>query len=172
MVFLIETLLDSEKIKKICAILGFGNCWAVDSIGRSGGLALCWNQTVHCKVVDSGRNYIDAHMLQNNIPIWRFTGFYGYPERARRKDSWDLIDWLSNKSSLPWVLIGNFNDMLQKGLHRHPQTFLDGFKHTIELNGLAELELMGGNYTWERSRGKPEWVRERIDRAFASSSWW
>lgn len=31
---------------------------------------------------------------------------------------------------------------------------------------------MVGKYTWEKCHGKLEWVRERLDRAFASSSWW
>lgn len=37
---------------------------------------------------------------------------------------------------------------------------------------LIELDLIGGQYTWEKSRGSSDWVRERLDRAFASSSWW
>lgn len=49
---------------------------------------------------------------------------------------------------------------------------LDGFRKTIEECNLIELDLMGGKYTWEKSRGKKEWVRERIDRAFATAAWW
>lgn len=37
---------------------------------------------------------------------------------------------------------------------------------------MVELDLTGGKYTWEKSRGTTEWVRERLDRAFASYSWW
>lgn len=37
---------------------------------------------------------------------------------------------------------------------------------------MTELDLMGGSFTWEKSRGSKDWVRERLDRAFASTSWW
>lgn len=34
------------------------------------------------------------------------------------------------------------------------------------------MSLTGGKFTWERIKGKHNWVRERLDRAFASDSWW
>lgn len=39
-------------------------------------------------------------------------GFYGFSESSRRRESWDLFRTLSVASSLPWVCIGNFNDLL------------------------------------------------------------
>lgn len=86
----------------------------MDSVGRSGGLALLWDRRVQCHVVDSDKNYIDVHILKNNVPFWRLTGFYGYPERSQRKDSWELIKTLANKSSLSWFIMGDFNDMLSE----------------------------------------------------------
>lgn len=43
---------------------------------------------------------------------------------------------------------------------------------TTEDCALFELELTGGKYTWEKSRGTLNWVRERLDRAFATDNWW
>lgn len=37
---------------------------------------------------------------------------------------------------------------------------------------LSELDLVGGNFTWEKSRGSSDWVKERMDRAFANIRWW
>lgn len=174
--FLLETLSERDRIKKLCTKLGFDNFWSVDCVGRGGGLALFWDKSVQCTVFDSDSNHIDVHVLKNNIPTWRLTGFYGFPDRTQRRDSWNFIQALSSKSSLPWCILGDFNDMLnesdKKGLHKHPLWLLDGFKRTIDECGLIELDLMGGNFTWEKSRGTREWVRERLDRAFASASWW
>ena len=52
------------------------------------------------------------------------------------------------------------------------KNLLDGFHGTIEDCNLIELPLSGGNFTWEKSRGSDTWVRERLDRAFASNGWW
>lgn len=38
--------------------------------------------------------------------------FYGFPERERRKASWDLLRHLSSVSQLPWCAFGDFNDLL------------------------------------------------------------
>ena len=36
---------------------------------------------------------------------------------------------------------------------------------------MIEIDLKGGHFTWEKSRGSNDWVKERLDRAFASRSW-
>ncbi|KAK1351379.1 hypothetical protein POM88_054400 [Heracleum sosnowskyi] len=33
------------------------------------------------------------------------------------------------------------------------------------------MDIAGHQYTWERSRGKPEWVEVRLDRAVVTDSW-
>lgn len=40
--FLFETLSCKERIKHLSSKLGYDNFWVVDSVGRSGGLALMW----------------------------------------------------------------------------------------------------------------------------------
>lgn len=76
----------------------------------------------------------------------------------------------------PWCIWGDFNDMLYeadtKGNSLHPRSLLEGFRNTIESWQLSELDLSGGRYTWEKSRGTKDWVRERLDRAFATAGWW
>ncbi|KAL8114669.1 hypothetical protein AgCh_021508 [Apium graveolens] len=163
-------------MKQLSGKLGFSSHLAVECVGRSGGIALLWKSSVKCNVLNCSSNFIDAKLSNANGVEWRLTGYYGFPECGRRKESWDLLKWLANYSDLPWVVIGDFNDMIniadKKGNNSHPQVLLDGFKQTIDDCGLIELDLVGGNYTWEKSKGKPEWARERLDRAFASASWW
>ncbi|KAL0378893.1 UNVERIFIED_CONTAM: hypothetical protein Sradi_3194800 [Sesamum radiatum] len=43
---------------------------------------------------------------------WRFTGFYGYPEVANRKEGWNLLRRLSKESNRLWVCVGDFNEIL------------------------------------------------------------
>lgn len=49
---------------------------------------------------------------------------------------------------------------------------MDGFKQAIEDCLLVEVDLIGGAFTWEKSKGTTDWVRERLDRAFGTESWW
>ncbi|XP_074376806.1 uncharacterized protein LOC141718321 [Apium graveolens] len=174
--FLSETLSFSSRINELCSSLGFMHSFAVDRVGRGGGLAIMWRSTVSCTISSSSTNHIDVEILHGSSPQWRLTCFYGYPERERRRDSWDLIRHLSSTSTLPWCIVGDFNDMCfqsdKEGEHDHPQFLLDGFNEVISDCDLRELDLKGGRFTWEKGKGTSSWVRERLDRAFTTDQWW
>lgn len=133
-------------------------------------------KNVDFSVLDSSTNHIVVQINKVGSTQWRMSYFYGFPERSRRRDSWEFIKFLAGKSSMPWCILGDFNDMLytsdKKGAHAHPRHLLNGFGNTIEACQLLELELKGGNYTWEKSRGSQNWIRERLGRAFATKAWW
>lgn len=42
-------------------------------------------------VEDSNKYYIDAMIDKNTENVWRFTGFYGEPDIARRVEPWNKI---------------------------------------------------------------------------------
>ncbi|ONK81414.1 uncharacterized protein A4U43_C01F28980 [Asparagus officinalis] len=121
------------------------------------------------------RFHIDIEVSIAGYPKWRLTGYYGNPDRNRRRESWDQLRLLATSSHLPWVCIGDFNDLLYQhekmGLHKHPSWLLNGFKEAIDDYNLCDLGLVGHQFTWFKSKGTPNWVEERLDRAFASPSW-
>lgn len=83
---------------------------------------------------------------------------------------------LSSLDTLPWCIFGDFNDLLfdsdKCGKNPHPKHLLDGFRSTIEDCNLTKIELTRGEFTWEKEKGTSNWVREKLDRAFATRSWW
>lgn len=126
--------------------------------------------------MNSSLNHININIEERHNVIWRLTCFYDFPERDRRQQSWDFLRFLATKSQLPRCILCDFNDLLyssdKKGKHPHPQHFLTGFKNAIEGCSLAEVDLKGGAYTWEKSKGTSDRVRERLDRAFSNNFWW
>lgn len=156
--FLSETIACSDKIKDTSIQLGFSNFFAVDRSGMGGGLAVMWRRHVNCEFVSYSPNYIDVWIVESGRVSWRLTCFYGIPERVRRQQSWDLLRSLALTSQLPMCVFGDFNDMLQAedklGLNDHPQALLEGFRSVIDDCLLTEIELEGGKYTWEKSKGK------------------
>lgn len=174
--FLIQTISVASKIEDFRVKFGFEHCFSVDRACRSGGLAILWKHPIHCRVVSYSQNHIDIVMEENNLESWHLSCFYGYPDRARRKESWDLVRRLASMSPLPWCIWGDFNDLLfasdKDGSNPHPQYLLDGFGEAIEDCHLSELSLSRGRFTWEKNRGTNAWVREKLDRAFANVGWW
>ncbi|EEF22456.1 conserved hypothetical protein [Ricinus communis] len=47
-----------------------------------------------------------------SVARWCFTGYYGYPERKRRRATWTFICHLQSISTLLWCLMGDFNELL------------------------------------------------------------
>ncbi|XP_015384889.1 uncharacterized protein LOC107176616 [Citrus sinensis] len=172
--FLMETLCSREKLESLKLNLGYVNLFTVNKVGRSGGLALNLKLAYKVQLLNFGRTFIDVQVENAEVGKWRYTGFYGFPEMSRRRDSWELLRSLSSVSSLPWIYIGDFNDLLhiseKWGRCEHPNWKLNGFRAAVSDFGLVDLSIDDYQYTWESFRGTIDWVEECLDRALAFSA--
>jgi exonuclease III len=173
--FLCETLVHANKITEIKNKLGFDAAFAVDRIGRSGGLALLWKNKINCQIINYSNNFINVEVSSNNWKQWRLTGFYGFPEHDKRKDYWDLLRSLAHDTSLPWCVMGDFNDMLsaedKRGGTPQPQWLIKGFRAAVQDSELIDLRMDGYPFTWTKGRRVVNPTEERLDRAMATQSW-
>lgn len=86
------------------------------------------------------KNHVDATVvLERSTELWRFTGYYGHPKKSKRKESWSLLKQLAGLNTLPWVLMGDINDLLlpeeKRSRHPHPQWLIRGFREVVEVVG-------------------------------------
>ncbi|XP_031120626.1 uncharacterized protein LOC116023757 [Ipomoea triloba] len=139
----------TNRMEGLRVKLKYENCFVVDAVGRCGGLALLWNGGLDIEVVGYSNHYIDTTVRGGGVtPNWRLTGYYSHPNRRRRQDSWDLLRYLSSTSTLPWVVLGDFNDILwdyeKKGRVPHPTWLLRGFREAVRESGLGR-SIEGGS---------------------------
>ena len=103
------------------------------------------------------------------------TGFYGNSETSKRNESWATMKHLGTTSSLPWLVIGDFNEimsMLEKeGGSYRPRQQLTNFVETINLYGLHDVGCGGPRFTWIYETRDGRQIRERLDRALANVEW-
>nr|XP_011468563.1 PREDICTED: uncharacterized protein LOC105352685 [Fragaria vesca subsp. vesca] len=101
---------------------------------------------------------------------WRLTGFYGWPRTVDRDKSWQLLKDLCDLNSLPWVVIGDFNEILNSGEKMdgpmRPKCQMRGFREALGYGDLLDLGFMGPATTWWNSETKL-----RLDRAVCTPSW-
>ncbi|XP_074328097.1 uncharacterized protein LOC141666010 [Apium graveolens] len=113
--------------------------------------------------------------MHDQVGRWRYTGYYGFPERSKRSEAWRMLKQLAIDFVLPWCIIRDFNDMMtedeKKGGRCHPRALLNGFSETTMECGLLDLGFTGDKFTWERCRGTERWISERLDRGLATSEW-
>ena len=157
-IFLMGTLVHEMKIEELRIKLGFSSKFVGNSIGLSGGLAMLWDSSLSCSISGFSNNHIDL-IISESTGDWRLTHYYGFPEHHRWRASWTLLRALAIRFSLPWVCIGDFNDLLspsnKKGGVAHPDWLFRVFHGALTDCSLNELFLHGYGFTWERSRGSP-----------------
>ncbi|XP_019179272.1 PREDICTED: uncharacterized protein LOC109174493 [Ipomoea nil] len=174
-VFLMETKVNRDHAERLRIKLGFDGLFNVDNSGLSGGLALLWRTNNTARLLSYSDNYVDVEVSMPGFEKWRMTGFYCFSKRPQRRESWDLIRTLANKSDLPWVMLGDFNDLLfqyeKRGGNPHPDALLRGFGETIEECGLAQMPMTGYPFTWQKGKGTPNWIEERLDKVLTTQGW-
>ena len=110
-VFLMETRLELRHLELLRVCLGMLGCFGVGRHGFGGGLALLWSSSIDIHIQSFSNHHIDADVLQEGGLRWRVTGFYGHPERAMRVHSWSLLRHLYRLRSVPWLVMGDFNEI-------------------------------------------------------------
>ncbi|KAM1165411.1 hypothetical protein ACFX2I_024729 [Malus domestica] len=103
----------------------------------SGYKKLCSNLSVQgvadeveLEVRSSSPNHIDLVCREVKIVNWwRLTRFHGHPMVANKHLSWSLLSSLGQQGSLPWLCLGDFNEII----------------HSCQL---VDMGYVGNDYTW------------------------
>ena len=46
MLCILETQIDKARVESLASSIGFDHAYAIDSVGRSGGIGLFWNNSI------------------------------------------------------------------------------------------------------------------------------
>ncbi|XP_074321466.1 uncharacterized protein LOC141658006 [Silene latifolia] len=171
--FFCETKLSGHELRRVRERFDEFYGIEVDSVGRSGGLAMLWKKEIDCTFMSASNHHMDFR-VKGEEGEWRITGFYGWPVTADRHLSWELLRLLSRQSHLPWVCIGDFNEILfsteMKGGSR-PQWQMNNFRAAVDECGLRDTPWEGYNFSWDNGQVGDANRQCMLDRALCSSSW-
>ncbi|KAK3195392.1 hypothetical protein Dsin_026702 [Dipteronia sinensis] len=156
LMFLMETKCDNVKMEKWRVQLGYYGKLVVNSIGRSGGLCIFWDCDMDVTLLMYSQDHIDVNIKEKYRQLWRFTGFYGHPDRSQRKLSWTFLRRLAGMSSLPWVCMGDFNEVLRDdeklGGNEKRWREMSDFREALEEANLKDVGFIGPKFTWSNKR--------------------
>ncbi|KAA3480968.1 reverse transcriptase [Gossypium australe] len=148
----------------------------VEAEGSKGGLCLAWKKDLDVKLKSFSKWHIDVLIKEENVEEdWRFTGFYGSPYSKDKNSVWDLLKRLAQESDYPWLVEGDFNEILYSfekcgGIPRDSKR-MEVFRETLVDCQLYDIGFSGVSYTWERGNLPETNIRERLDRGVANEKW-
>ncbi|XP_030931655.1 uncharacterized protein LOC115957525 [Quercus lobata] len=174
-IFLMETRSKDSTLKNLRSKLNLENVHIVPRHNTGGGLALYWKNGTDLHIIDSSPSHIDAVVNPGVDDAWWFTGFYGNPVTVNREHSWILLKHLCLKMDLPWLCLGDFNEIVKAeekiGGAPHRERQMTDFRAALDFCGLCDLGYVGSPYTWCNNQfdGVVTWIR--LDRGVATTAW-
>ena len=112
-------------------------------------------------------NHIDAFVTTSPQIAWRLTGLYGHPDDQCKHETWSLLRHLKNRATLPWVCMGDSNEILssneKNGRLPKPLGLMQNFCNALLNCGLVDLGYNGRIFTWRNGMEDNAFVEERLD---------
>ncbi|KAL7167756.1 hypothetical protein ACSBR2_038252 [Camellia fascicularis] len=146
-----ETRVGGTRGKALSKNLGFSNVHLSDTIGFAGGIWLLWNNLkINCEVLLTTEQGIHAwiKVLSNPSP-WLFSTICPYFNQ--RCILWDNLMLLSKKHSSPWLMVGDFNEILTSadkfGGRAIQPHHVKRFNECMDECGMIDLGFAGPRYT-------------------------
>ncbi|KAK9674044.1 hypothetical protein RND81_12G207200 [Saponaria officinalis] len=173
---LVETKLSKLEMEGVVGRLRDFEGVYGDSVGRKAGVAIIWRQGVDVTFISSSAHHVDVEITGLFSEVrWRLTGFYGWEDNEEKHLSWQLLRDLKGLSALPWLVIGDFNQILykreKKGGAPRAQKDMDEFRHAMDDCGLMDIGFSRETFTWWNKRSEPDDIFERLDRGIATPEW-
>ena len=138
-------------------------------------MAVFWKKKVDFSVDTYSLNHIDAVVNKGKEEEWRFTAFYGEFNTNNHHISWATLRRLNSKHSLPWLCVGNFNEIIRAhkklGGRPKPSRQMEVFRDVLDKCGFQDLGFSGNKFTWCNGQGEGHTVWERLDRAVSTVDW-
>lgn len=112
-VFLMETKNQEQVVQRMKKRLKFSFCFVVNPIGIAGGLAVLWNDQVELEIEFASKEMINVICTDPENRIRMRISFVHAPNDFKvRLLLWDRLREVSRLDSLPWVCMGDFNEVL------------------------------------------------------------
>ena len=148
LVFLSETKAKQSRTKGLQRKLNLTQGITVPSDGRSGGLVMMWKEGAEVCFKSCSNSHVDVVVSEGKgAHPWRATGFYGHPDTGMRSQSWNLIKSLKRQCDMPWVIFGDFNEIVHPdeklGWLDRDARQMEGFRDCLSECGLSIWVLWG-----------------------------
>ena len=111
----------------------------------------------------------------NSLGPWLPFVVYAGPKIVERQLLWDNLSTVSSLHALPWVIVGDFNEVLVGEDKFGGRTVNINralrFQECLNTCKMIDIGFSGACYTWSNNKPLMQLVQERIDRVFINAEW-
>lgn len=118
-------------------------------------------------------SHIDGWVLLDGKK-WPLTGFYGSLSDVASSASWSLLKRLRGSDDVPWIVGGDFNEVLHhsKKTGSRPKTDLDILPFRLAMEcGMMDMGYRGDCFTWINRQEDGATILDWLDRCLCNSAW-
>lgn len=109
-----KTKVSGARAKVITERLPCDGAIHANYIGHSGGLWVLWDST-QVEVFELSSTEQEVHVIVKDLTLgysWFLLAIYASPRYAERKLLWENLATVAGLHSMPWVMAGDFNEIL------------------------------------------------------------
>ena len=117
MLCVLETQVHKARVENLECTLGFDCYFSISCAGCSGGLSIFGNNNTRVEILPYSQYHIDTIIIENGEDAWQLTCVYGEAQVPECHKTWDMLKFIKATSSLPWMCIGDFNEVLLHSEH-------------------------------------------------------
>lgn len=112
-VALLETRVPSDRAKKLIQNSYLTNYTAVEAVGFAGGIWLLWDRNlVEVEALSHFDQVLNVGVQSGSGKYWLLSIMYASPNPLWRSELWHYLMKLGSIVEIPWLLIGDFNQVL------------------------------------------------------------
>ncbi|XP_074267112.1 uncharacterized protein LOC141590417 [Silene latifolia] len=174
---ILETRVRRHAINKVHSGLGM-NWFMLNNIDdhEGGRIWLVWDpMNYKVELVSSHAQVMHSRVtfLPTGVKWW-LSVVYGFNRVAERAPLWDSLNLMAAVVSGPWLVMGDFNNVLAmderigSGI---TVAELKGFQECVATCGLMDAPAQGAFFTWNNKHDAGDMVFSRIDRVLINDEW-
>lgn len=165
----------NQVMNDICSNWSFVSNHQSNDDGR---IILIWKQSVSVFVLHQDRQMMTCRVCCPGTVPFLFTAVYASSIKVERDTLWKDLTHIHSQlqiGSFPWLLGGDFNEILHHNEHSSPDknqltTRMVNFKACLETLEVKDLRYHGPLFSWSNKRPEKS-IAKKLDRALINEHW-
>ncbi|XVE93925.1 hypothetical protein REPUB_Repub01dG0236100 [Reevesia pubescens] len=176
LLIIVEPRISGETADKVIKQLGFDGFAKVDAVGFSGGIWVLWKNSIGTVQVIAKESQILTVIINGAMgKKWGLSAIYASPTPLNRTLLWSYLKTFDAFDNMPWVLIGDFNqictDSEKRGGLPESKKNMAAFLEVFSIKNLIDLGAQGTKFTWSNEHKDGSLILKRLDRVLCNLEW-